>query len=332
MPLGLTRARSLLSVEYNDLPPPGGPPTNWTPMTQQIWSDVNNNFSGFTPDGNGNVYTTALRTNVANDNIRELIQMTSDLGETWQVGTSDSGWDIVLHLGNWYTSYGTTVYKASDPLGVWTTDNTLSMTQRNLVSNGDRLITMGGRQSFLGNTPSGILIDNIWFKLDTGGQNSQVPSKSLANDSANPTTWINTVGAGSGFQISTDNGATWTQKSTPKQAHCCGIHDGTILVPSSEKWVLRSLDGGDNWDLISTATIPISTWHNATTDELGNWLVVGSGGRAMYSGDDGLTWTQLPDGLNTGDTATATFSACNYIGGGYWMAGQRNGYASIGTA
>ena len=338
MPLGMTRSK-LMSVEYVTAPPPiGGPPTLWTAMTQQVWTSGtgNLNFTSFSPDGNGNILTTAQRVNPANSNLRENVQITSDDGATWQAGTDNPGWASTYHQGKWYANKGTAIHSATDPLGTWTSEFSTSFDQQNIVSSvTGRMISMGGRQLFFNNTPAAIFLDNTWFKLDTKGANAQVPTGCLASDLANVTTWCNVISnsSGSGFQISTDDGVTWTQKATLGETpNCVGIHDGTIVMPCSQGYILRSVDNGDSWTFERILDHTSYPYHDIATDGLDNWLIVGHNGHAAYSADDGLTWNVLPQGLNTGDIATAALYACNYIGEGKWMAGATNGFCSIGVA
>jgi hypothetical protein len=133
---------------------------------------------------------------------------------------------------------------------------------------------------------------------------------------------------------STDNGATWSELP---QALGSGIALGVMFDIATDRngvWVavggtnslgtviaMRSTDNGATWSAINPNTGQSSGYlYSVDTDRNGVWVITQRDGWASRSIDNGLTWTTLPRGLNSGFNDNSSLSKVRTDRAGNWCA------------
>jgi photosystem II stability/assembly factor-like uncharacterized protein len=115
--------------------------------------------------------------------------------------------------------------------------------------------------------------------------------------------------------------------SVPTKRHVNAVHaiDAmTVVAAGDSGMVLRTVDGGDTWSFIQTAT---NEGFIAMSFGSANWgWAIGTAGTLMRTTDGGLTWRAQDPGT-TGDVRAVFFlsDAIGWIGCGAWPEGSSSG-------
>ena len=107
------------------------------------------------------------------------------------------------------------------------------------------------------------------------------------------------VGESGLIMKTTDNGQTWTEKSSNVSSVLFGVSTlGTIAVASGENGVvLRTTDNGDNWETVLPGTI--ENLNDAEIIAGTRAIVCGNNGEIFLSEDAGLNWTDVASGTTS---------------------------------
>ncbi|KWH34012.1 glycosyl hydrolase [Burkholderia cepacia] len=115
-----------------------------------------------------------------------------------------------------------------------------------------------------------------------------------------------------------DGGKSWTRTTLPKPFgggkadrnlyHVFGDQKGALYISAEQGTVLKSTDGGANWDYLSTGGKG-SLWSGVATSD-GRIVVGGLLGSLFQSGDGGKSWSTLNSGTRNSITDLVT------VGGG----------------
>ncbi|HQU86848.1 MAG TPA: hypothetical protein PKY59_27185, partial [Pyrinomonadaceae bacterium] len=104
-----------------------------------------------------------------------------------------------------------------------------------------------------------------------------------------------------GFFKSADGGVTWKES---KQLKDESIHsmtqssvDPKIILVGTTNGVWRSVDSGDNWEKISSSTMPINVDSLAIDPRSTNTIYAGTWWRAYKTTDSGKNWRLIKDGM-----------------------------------
>src|SRR5215208_5778166 len=209
-------------------------------------------------------------------------------------------------------SFGGTLYRSSDGGNTWSEVLALrgtSVFDIEFASTGTAY--MGTQHSVRRSTDDGL----SWMLLNLGiGPNDQVFDVAL-DPSNQSIIWAGIAGAIGGQPVnvmrSTDNGATWSNRTPPlaQPISCRGIavdpNDSSTLIAvfggefgGGQVWT--TTDGGDSW-MNRSAGLPNNPMQAVVYD--GNRLLVGGGQRfgsqnvGLYQSTDvGATWSPLHDG------------------------------------
>jgi photosystem II stability/assembly factor-like uncharacterized protein len=140
----------------------------------------------------------------------------------------------------------------------------------------DALFALDDIQAGSANGPSRPLL-GVWFKNVNEG-------------------WV--VGAYGIFLHTLNGGLTWQYVAgleNPDRLHLnavLGLTDGSLLVAGEGGRLHRSIDGGEHWTLIESATKASLYKLMAFSDE--HLLALGFGGTLLGSDDRGMSWKTLP--------------------------------------
>ncbi|HEX9500440.1 MAG TPA: hypothetical protein VGA10_02180 [Thermoanaerobaculia bacterium] len=172
-----------------------------------------------------------------------------------------------------------------------------------------------GRNVYLLNRRSGVfrsLSGGPWTLVFDAMPRGVTPTRVVVD----PLTLRVYIGTTTGLFRSDDNGATWRQLIGTSIIDAAAF-GGEVVVSTPKDGLLRSVDGGDNWNGISS---PPSVASNVTIVRIdpraGDRLVAVDSGNLFVSDDAGNSWHRLPPTNIT----SLTFGDLIYAGGadGVW--------------
>ncbi len=119
------------------------------------------------------------------------------------------------------------------------------------------------------------------------------------------------VGEGGLIMKTTDNGITWSEKTSNVSSVLFGVATlGTIAVAAGENGVvLRTTDNGDNWETVLPGTI--ENLNDAEIIAGTRAIVCGNNGEIFLSEDAGLSWTDISSGTTSNLTDILFLNADN---------------------
>jgi len=182
--------------------------------------------------------------------------------------------------------------------------------------------------------------DGLTWTAFTRGLNSGiVTGASIAITKDATGVWI-AVGSGGWCSRSTDNGVTWTALPRWLNSGSAG-DDGTVattdgngmwIVGFNNGYLSKSTDNGVTWVGLPRnggMTGIGANFQAIVTDKKGRWFGMLSN-KNILSVDNGVTWSSIASGYNTGASASNPFSAAETDGHGRWIVTGSNGYCAKG--
>lgn len=216
------------------------------------------------------------------------IYYTTDGGNQWNTNLDISDTDVVRFYNASYgiATDGRDVYHSTNGGVNWTLtgDNAIANTVNDLVFGSSASVLIGATL----NAEPALSLDSgkTWTALDPGLINQRSYSVVALSDNE---FW---VGNDLSSIIHTENtGTSWLEKSGPERNL---INDIFFLTRSlgfalgQGGMLLRTFDGGNNWNDISFGTRNYLTLHGLTASDL--WM--GANQRILHSTDTGSTWTE----------------------------------------
>jgi photosystem II stability/assembly factor-like uncharacterized protein len=328
----------------------------WTPLTDNIPGTTDSMGAIAIAPGNDQVLYagTGEANNSEDSNYGEGILVSTNGGSSWtlenpggiftrlsvaRIAVDPTNADIAYAAvgadgpnGNDSGSLG--VYKTTDGGATWT-NTTTSITTSNAFSDvvldpKDPSIVYAAVGNIFGSSANGIYESTnggtSWSLLSgfPHGSGTNIGRIALAISPTNPSVIYAAASDPSGklaaFEVSTDGGADWTNRTstTPNFAGGQGWYDLTLAVdPSNANTVyaggqagtnglIESRDGGQNWTDISSGTNGSPThgdYHALAFDANGKLLEGDDGGIFRLDNNDlttpNITWTDLNGNLNT---------------------------------
>lgn len=130
--------------------------------------------------------------------------------------------------------------------------------------------------------------------------------------------------------VSTNNGEIWS-RGTP-----IGETALSIATDSKGNWavglisrIITSSDLGQTWSFMGDGIEGSIQCTEIETDGNGTWVTSGTSGYAFVTHDNGANWTELPRGLNSGNTRNTDALATDKRGN--WMVGYNSGFGAYST-
>jgi len=131
------------------------------------------------------------------------------------------------------------------------------------------------------------------------GPNGTFAVNCVTVDPSDGTVYVGTPN-GSGIYVSTDDGVTWTSKSSglPVAGSVTAIAVTGSSVLAIADSIYESTDGGDTWATLPGAPVGMTNLHVTSGGTIYAGAEVGLGGQGIYrSTDGGANWTQTVNGL-----------------------------------
>src|SRR5687768_1610559 len=216
------------------------------------------------------------------------IYYTTDGGDTWNTNTDIEDIDVVTFFDavNGIASDGRKIYNTTNGGVNW------NLISNNAIHNTSNDITFGSSLNILMaatlNADPALSTDGgvTWTQLMTDLIYQR--SYSVASFSDDEFVVGNDL---SGMAYTTDRGITWVETLGPTRNVVQDIHFLTRSLGfaiGQKGMLLRTFDGGTNWEDISFGTRSHFTIHGLTANDL--WI--GTNQRILHSVDTGITWTE----------------------------------------
>ena len=202
----------------------------------------------FTKSSSGNIYAASIGSNLGSG-----VYKSADDGISWtRVWESLTGMNCVytdqydnIYVGLNFSSDQSGIYRTIDSGESWQkifdlTENVYAIAR---LANG-RIIAAGYGKVFYSDN------EGESWSTTTEGLVSFTPSDFVVNPSGE----VFLATEGYGIYKSSDNGASWVNKTGAGSEYSCLIlnDDGSMYAGTRGNWVYRSINNGDNWELINS--------------------------------------------------------------------------------
>jgi len=145
-----------------------------------------------------------------------------------------------------------------------------------------------------------------WTEHNSNATVSLGTTVQLRDVAATESNTFYTVGNSGTVMLSSNGGSTWSSVSISAASGYTlyGIASDsnssatTMVVVGSSGFLLRGTKSGSTWSWASVSSGTSAHLLDVATDGNGNWVAVGTGGKAIYSDDNAASWTAGVSGIS----------------------------------